>query len=81
MTRNHPLPAFPDLLRPLPNISRSIQRKEDPWRVRSGTQCIHRGEATFPEPVSPMLDLTVMTTLPAGLMVVDDQASMAVRSR
>ena len=68
-------PVSADLLRTLANVIRRIQQEENTGRVRSGSQRVHGGAPTFPETVGPMLDLSMMTTFPAGLMVIDDQAA------
>ena len=75
MPRNPSLPVILQPLSPLPNIRRSVQQKIHPWRVRFGSQCIHRGKSVRPETVRPKSDLSVVATFPAGLVVVDDQAA------
>jgi hypothetical protein len=38
----------------------------------------HRPETALRQTISPMLDLTVMTALPACLVVIDDQAPIGL---
>jgi hypothetical protein len=75
MPRNQPLPAILDLNSPLPNISRSIEQKEHTRRVRFGPECIDGRKAARTQTIGPMVDLTVMATLSAGLMVIDDHSA------
>ena len=43
--RDQSVPSRFDLFRPLANVSRRIQKKENPWRARAGSQSVHGGEA------------------------------------
>ena len=79
MPGNPRLPVCGDLLRSLPNVSGSIEQEEDPWRIWSGSERIDSSKSAYSQPVSPMLDLGLMTTLSAGMMVVDDQAASGPR--
>jgi hypothetical protein len=73
------LPVHHDLLRPLANIIRRVHHEENTWRVRSGSQSVDGGEPNFPKTVGAMLNLSMVTTLPAGLVMRRDHASSSPR--
>jgi hypothetical protein len=75
MPRNQPPPAVLNLRSPLPNIARCIEQKEHTRRVGFGSQCIDGGKAARSQTVGPMVDLTVVATLSARLMVIDRKRS------
>jgi len=79
MPGDQSLPVYGDLSRPLPNVSGSIEQEEDPWRVRSGPQCIDGLKPARPMTVSPILDLGTAATRPAGVMGIHDQAASGPR--
>lgn len=73
------MPVQSDLLSPWPNVSGSIEQKENTGRIRFGSQGINRREPVPSETVGPMIDLGMMAALSAGVMVIDDQAASGAR--
>ena len=73
--RDQTLPVLGDLPRPLPNIGRCIQQEQHTGRIRFGSESIDHRKPTSAQTAGPMLDLSVVSTCMAGVMVIDDQAT------
>jgi hypothetical protein len=69
------LPVILEPLSPLWNFSLGIEQEVRLWRIRFGSQCINRGKSVWPQAISPMLDLAVVSACSSCLIVIDDQAA------
>jgi hypothetical protein len=75
MPRDPTRPSQFDLLRPFPNVIRRIKQEEYAGCIRFGSQGVHRGKTASTEAISPMFNFRTVATLPAGVVVIDDQAA------
>jgi hypothetical protein len=73
------LPFGSDLFRPLADISRSFEQKENMGRDRPRPESINGSKSAPPKTVGPMLYLREVATLPGGVMVIDDQTASGSR--